>query len=111
MDRGWIFAGTIALGLVGFIAYSEVQSAKAAAVQAEIQKQQLRIAQEEAERQRKAEAERQLQKKLDENTAYYNTLRQVALTRQQIELDNWKSEQMRKQQDYLAKQAGVSFNR
>lgn len=111
MSRPWMLVCCIALGLIGFIVYTDMQAAKAAAVQAEIQKQQLRIAQEEAERQRKAEAERQLQKKLDENTAYYNTLRQVALTRQQIELDNWKSEQMRKQQDYLAKQAGVSFNR
>lgn len=111
MSRSWMLVCCVALSLIGFIVYTDMQAAKAAAVQAEIQKQQLRIAQEEAERQRKAEAERQLQKKLDENAAYYNTLRQVALTRQQMELESWKSEQMRKQQDYLAKQAGVSFNR
>ncbi len=108
MDRGWIFAGAIALGLVGFIAYSDVQSAKAAAVQAEIQKQQLRIAQEEAERQRKVESERQLQKKMDEITAHYATLRQVESTRYQMNMDTLKSEQMRREQAYWEKQAGIS---
>ncbi|WP_205231479.1 hypothetical protein [Azospira oryzae] len=108
MDRGWIFAGAIALGLVGFIAYSDVQSAKAAAVQAEIQKQQLRIAQEEAERQRKAEAERQFQKKQDEITAYYATLRQVESTRYQMAADSARDEWRRKQVEEMARQAGIS---
>ncbi len=108
MDRGWIFSGTIALGLVGFIAYSEVQSAKAAAVQAEIQKQQLRIAQEEAERQRKAEAERQLRARSEEALARYDMMARGVELQYLAAKEGLRSEQMRREQVYWEKQAGIS---
>lgn len=108
MSRSWIVVCCMAIGLIGFIAYTDIQAAKAAAVQAEIQKQQLRIAQEEAERQRKAEAERQLQARSDEAFARYDMMARGLELQHLAAKEGLRSEQMRREQAYWEKQAGIS---